>query len=148
MPLPSDPDLQLAPAAASSTALTPADVPRDPTLIERARAHLGQQLDKGDFDLGSVAAVLGTSERTLRRRFREHGTGYRALIDEVRRERALLLAHEGAHNVSAIATRVGFADVTTFTRAFRRWTGTLPSNYMLQRARARAQASGGERADP
>ncbi|MDB4989473.1 MAG: Transcriptional regulator, AraC family protein [Myxococcaceae bacterium] len=111
-------------------------LPRDVSLVEHAREYLSRRLDQGDFDLGSVATLLGTSERTLRRRLRELGTGYRELIDDVRRERALTLAHEGAHNVTAIATQVGFADVTTFTRAFRRWTGSLPSSYMAE-ARAR-----------
>jgi AraC-like DNA-binding protein len=119
-------------------------LPHNRSVVERARAQLGKQLDaqvgQRCFDLGSIAAQLGTSERTLRRRLREAGTGYRELIDDVRRERAMMLVHEGAHNVTTMSMQVGFADVTTFTRAFRRWTGTLPSRYMMQaRAQARAQ---------
>jgi AraC-like DNA-binding protein len=99
---------------------------------------LGLQLDRGDPRLSEVASELGTSERTLRRRLAEAGTGYRALIDDVRRERALMLAHEGVHSVTAIAVQVGFADMTAFTRAFRRWTGSLPSDYLIE-AKARTK---------
>ena len=105
-------------------------LPSDASLRERAREQLGQQLERGEPSLGGIAEGLGVSERTLRRRLREAGSGYRELLDEVRRERALMLAHEGVHSVTHMAMLVGFADVTTFTRAFRRWTGSLPSEYL------------------
>lgn len=113
-------------------------LPPDASLVERARAHLGRQLDEGDAGIAHVAARLGLGERTLRRRLREAGTSYRQLVDDARRERALMLAHEGAYSVTTIAMRAGFSDVTAFARAFRRWTGALPSDYLLE-ARARAK---------
>lgn len=118
-----------------------ASLPAEASLLERTRALVGQHLALGTAGLGPVAARLGLSERTLRRRLREAGISYRELVDDVRRERALSLAHEGASSVTAIALRAGFSDVTAFTRAFRRWTGLLPSDYLLG---VRARAKGAE----
>lgn len=102
------------------------------SLIERTRAHLGGDLDLGTMAASRVATRLGVSERTMRRHLTKAGTSYRALVDDSRRERALMLAHEGIHSVTAIAMRSGFTDVSSFSRAFRRWTGTLPSDYLAK----------------
>jgi AraC-like DNA-binding protein len=75
------------------------------------------------------------SERTLRRRLRESGVTYRALVDAVRSERAIALADRGEHSVTAIAQLSGFADATAFARAFRRWTGSAPQAYLRRAQR-------------
>lgn len=103
------------------------------SLVERTRAHLAKELDLGTTAFARVAARLGVHERTLRRRLADVGTSYRAIVDDSRRERALNLAHEGVHSVTAMAVRSGFTDVTAFTRAFRRWTGKRPSDYVAER---------------
>jgi AraC-like DNA-binding protein len=106
-----------------------AALPPAGTLVDRVRSHLAAHLEQGD-DAARSAARLRMSERTLRRRLRESGTGYRQLVDAVRRERALALMDAGAHSVTAIAAEVGFADASAFARAFRRWTGRVPRDYL------------------
>lgn len=92
---------------------------------DRVRSLIVNALPSGDFALDRIAQRCGIGERTLRRRLLEAGTSYRALVDEVRKERALaLLEHTGS--VSDVAQSVGFSDATAFARAFRRWTGQLP----------------------
>lgn len=110
-----------------------AKLPADGTIETRVRAHIAQQLEHGAQEVAEVARQLGMSERTLRRRLREAGSGYRELRDEVRRERALMLADQGQHGATEIALRVGFEDGAAFARAFRRWTGQLPSDYLAAR---------------
>ena len=84
---------------------------------------------QGDFTLERIAWRCGLGERTLRRRLEEAGTSFRALVDEVRKERALaLLEHEG--NVALVAQSLGFSDSTAFARAFRRWTLSLPHEHL------------------
>lgn len=120
-----------------------AKVPDDAPLPVRVRAYLAQHLDQGT-DLSAIAKQLAMSERTLRRRLREAGTGYRELVDDVRRERALMLADQGAHSATEIAVMVGFDDSATFARAFRRWTGVLPRDYMLARRTDPSQSRASE----
>jgi AraC-like DNA-binding protein len=104
-------------------------VPDAATLPVRVRADVAKRLADGALGIGAVARDLGMSERTLRRRLRESGHSYRELLDAVRSERAIALADQGGHSVTTIAQLAGFADATTFARAFRRWTGCAPHAY-------------------
>lgn len=110
-------------------------VPADAPLALRVRALLARDLERGSPELSQVAQTLGMSERTLRRHLRDAGTSFRELLDDVRRERALLLADEGKLSATAIALMVGFEDSAAFARAFRRWTGLLPRDYLAKRRR-------------
>ncbi len=110
-----------------------AKLPVDGTVSTRVRGYIAQHLERGAQEICEVARQLGMSERTLRRRLREAGTGYRELLDDVRRERALLLADQAQHGATEIALRVGFEDSAAFARAFRRWTGLLPRDYLAAR---------------
>ena len=92
---------------------------------DRVRGLIVSGLASGDYALDRIAQRCGIGERTLRRRLVEAGTSYRALVDEVRKERALALL-EQTGSVSDVAQSVGFSDATAFARAFRRWTGQLP----------------------
>jgi AraC-like DNA-binding protein len=73
-----------------------------------------------------VAAALGLSERTLRRRLAEAGTSYRQLVDEVRSALAAELLGSGRLLVGDVAVRLGYAEATSFIAAHRRWTGRTP----------------------
>ncbi|HEX4340727.1 MAG TPA: AraC family transcriptional regulator ligand-binding domain-containing protein [Polyangiaceae bacterium] len=123
-------------------------LPEALTLAAQVRASVARRLTDGAFDAPSVARDLGMSERTLRRRLQDSGETYRALVDAVRAERAVSLADEGKHSVTAIAELCGFADGTAFARAFRRWTGAAPNEYRRSETKpdsdvaARARKSG------
>ncbi|HVW26980.1 MAG TPA: AraC family transcriptional regulator ligand-binding domain-containing protein [Polyangiaceae bacterium] len=112
-----------------------AELPAATTIAAAVRANVARRLEGGVVGIDSVARDLGMSERTLRRRLRESGHTYRALVDAVRSERAIALADQGNHNVTTIAQLSGFADATTFARAFRRWTGSAPHEYLRRSQR-------------
>ncbi|MFD5177960.1 AraC family transcriptional regulator [Nocardia sp. NPDC058379] len=82
-----------------------------------------------------VARELGTSPRTLRRRLTEAGTGFRALVDEVRCTLAEEMLTGTPLSIDDIAIRLGYAEATPFIHAFKRWTGTTPSAYRRSRVR-------------
>jgi AraC-like DNA-binding protein len=79
--------------------------------------------------LDAAARTLGLSSRTLKRRLADEGTDFTTLLDEQRRQRALLLLRSANLSVEAVAEQVGYSDVANFTRAFRRWSGTTPTAY-------------------
>ncbi len=82
-------------------------------------------ISRGTSDQPGVATLLGMSVATLRRRLSAEGTSYRALKTRVLSARASdLLATDTA--MSAIASELGFADVRSFSRAFKSWTGETP----------------------
>ncbi|WP_106180538.1 AraC family transcriptional regulator [Prauserella shujinwangii] len=76
--------------------------------------------------MAEVAAGLGMTERTLRRKLAAEGTSFRALADEVREAFAEELLATGALSVEQIAYRLGYAEASSFIHAFRRWKGTSP----------------------
>ncbi|MBC7174527.1 MAG: AraC family transcriptional regulator, partial [Polyangiaceae bacterium] len=89
-------------------------------------------LPEGFRSLDDVAKLMHVSTRTLKRRLSDHDTSYSALLDELRRERALLLLRDPTLSLDSIAERLGYSDVANFTRAFRRWTGKTPG--MIRKA--------------
>jgi AraC-like DNA-binding protein len=78
--------------------------------------------------LGEIARQLCLSERTLRRRLTDHGVSFQSLLDDQRRNRALELLGNSKMSIEQVAYAVGFSDAHNFRRAFRRWTGSAPSD--------------------
>jgi AraC-like DNA-binding protein len=79
--------------------------------------------------LATVASELAMSERSIQRALGEEATSFRQLVDEVRKE--LALEHLGRPGASAadVAFLLGFSEPSAFTRAFRRWTGSSPTQF-------------------
>ena len=77
--------------------------------------------------LAEVARQLNFSERTLRRRLSDKNVSYQALLDNVRKSRAIELLANTSMSVEQVALEVGFSDAHNFRRAFKRWTGAAPS---------------------
>ena len=102
-------------------------LPRGPDLVERTRRAIGESLRGGDSTLDGVAHELGTSARSLQRHLRDIGYSYNALADEVRSATARLYLEQPDIAIAEIAYLLGFADQSTFNRAFKRWTGSTPA---------------------
>jgi AraC-like DNA-binding protein len=106
-------------------------------LVERRRARAGtatlvrQILAATDARprLGNLAGLASTSERTLRRRLREEGTSFRAILAATQAEDAAELVSDRSLSITAIAERLGYADLSTFSQAFKRWHGVSPAAY-------------------
>jgi AraC-like DNA-binding protein len=110
--------------------------PGDPPLEAALRARLRIALAQGRAEPGRMAASLGVSERTLQRRLAETGRSFTGVMDDFRRnESARLLCDRKLHLVE-IAARLGYAEQTSFTRAFRRWTGTTPAAWRIEKSLA------------
>ena len=76
-----------------------------------------------------VADAVHMSPRTLRRRLLLEGSSLSLLLDEERRDRALLLLRLEDSSMAQIAERLGYQSVHSFERAFQRWTGRTPASY-------------------
>jgi AraC-like DNA-binding protein len=74
-----------------------------------------------------IAKKLCLSERTLRRRLADNGMSYQELLDSVRKHRALEMLANPRLSIEQVAFEVGFCDSHNFRRAFKRWTGSTPS---------------------
>lgn len=77
----------------------------------------------------SVAETLGISCTTLRRRLRNDHTSYQFLLDRVRQYRCETRLRERWLPGKCLAEELGYLEVNSFYRAFRRWTGLSYSDY-------------------
>ncbi len=80
-------------------------------------------------DMEEIAEEMRITSRTLRRHLTAEGATFRALLEEVRSTLAEELIATAALTHGEIADRLGYADVTTFIEAFRRWKGVPPSEF-------------------
>ena len=86
--------------------------------------------DLADVTFAGVCAAVGTSERTLRRRFAAATGGpWRDALLERRLVRAMALLSQAGPSVLDVAVAVGFDSPSAFSRAFLRRFGELPRTY-------------------
>lgn len=97
-------------------------------LVERVRAALPRP-GGGVRTVDEVAALLGTSSRTLHRKLKAESVVFSELADALQHRQACLLLRDEALSIDEVAERVGYANVSNFARAFRRWTGESPASY-------------------
>jgi AraC-like DNA-binding protein len=76
-----------------------------------------------------VATMLSMHRRTLNRRLRERGTTFQNVLDDVRFEVARELLGASYIGLDDIAAALGYAGVSPFMRAFRRWTGQTAAEW-------------------
>ena len=76
------------------------------------------------------------AQATLRRRLRLEGQTYQSVKDDLRRDMALDQLLHGGKRTPEVAALLGYADHSAFYRAFRKWTGGLPSDYRTGPVRA------------
>ena len=90
------------------------------------RRILGNGISGG---LPEVAARLGVSAPTLRRKLAAEGTSFREVREQLLRDQAVASLVRGGESVEELALRLGFSEASAFHRAFKRWTGSSPGAY-------------------
>lgn len=107
----------------------------DDRTLSRTTTRVIQMLLAGDLSRlrsESIADELGISPTTLRRRLRADDTNYQALLDQVRQYRCEKQLANRWLPGKCIAWDLGYAEVNSFYRAFRRWTGLNYSEIKLR----------------
>jgi AraC-like DNA-binding protein len=91
--------------------------------VENAIATL---LPHGKARAGEVARKLGLSQRTLARRLSAEGLTFAGVLQSLRSDLAKRYLTDETLPISNIAWLLGYQDVSAFTHAYKRWTGTTP----------------------
>ncbi|MBN1210232.1 MAG: AraC family transcriptional regulator [Myxococcaceae bacterium] len=112
-----------------------AELPQAVELVDELGQRIRQALRGTVPDAATLARQMGMSTRTLSRRLHERGLTYQEVVDEARRELALRHLLNKDLKVIEVAFLLGFSEVSTFYRAFRRWTGTTPAAYRRESVR-------------
>ncbi|MGD8863173.1 MAG: AraC family transcriptional regulator [Myxococcales bacterium] len=95
-------------------------------IAERVAEALRERLEDPP-DADGTARLMGMSKRSLARALQHRGTSFQQILDAVRKERALQCLTATALPVEEIAQQLGFSSGRAFRRAFRKWTGSAPS---------------------
>lgn len=90
---------------------------------------LESQLLAGDTAQLDAARRLGLSTRSLQRRLHAHGVSFHGLLEQARKNLVLRQLVSGSHSIAEVANSAGYRDLSSFNRAFRRWTGMSPRSY-------------------
>lgn len=96
--------------------------------IARTRAVLRQHMIEMPT-LVEVATQLDISPKKLRQQLADEGLGYGELKEQLRRDVAMHHLSNPEMSVEQVAFLTGFAESSTFIRAFRKWTGFTPFAY-------------------
>ncbi|MDB4988154.1 MAG: AraC family transcriptional regulator [Myxococcaceae bacterium] len=99
-------------------------------IVRRLKALLCQEEDLSKVTLRYVAPQLGTSVHTLRRSLADAGVTLSALLAETRCALARDYLRRPGVSVPETAVLLGFSERTAFDRAFRRWTGQTPAQFI------------------
>lgn len=100
-------------------------------LLERIRAVLLETLPSGQATVDVAAQRLGMSARTLQRSLKQEGTTYKELVRRTREELARHYVTQTSISYTEIGFLLGFAEPSSFFRAFREWTGDTPESVRL-----------------
>lgn len=98
-------------------------------IVHRVHAAIIAQLPYQEPDANDVARRLGLSRRSMQRRLAAADTAWSSVLDDTRRELAVGYVADDGYTFSEITFLLGFADTSSFTRAFKRWAGETPRAY-------------------
>ncbi|MEZ0171366.1 AraC family transcriptional regulator [Microvirga sp. TS319] len=91
------------------------------------RRLLRTRLTSNRCSAEDIAALMAMHRRTLSRRLKDSGAGYRIIANEIRFEIARQLLEDTEVSLCQIAAALGYSEASAFTRAFRRWSGRTPT---------------------
>lgn len=101
-------------------------LPQEDEVVEQVRKVIARRMREGEPHIESVSAALNCSSRTLQRRLRGAGTGFREELNLLRHQLAASYLRDPRLQVVDIALLLGYSEHSAFTRAFREWTGKTP----------------------
>lgn len=101
-------------------------------ILAQVKLKLIERLSTGEIQQQEIAKSLGLSIRSLQRKLGEESTTFSELLDNTRQELALSYIKNSKYSITEIAYILGFTDISSFSRAFRRWTNLSPVKYREQ----------------
>ena len=101
-------------------------------IVGLAKSQIFDLLPSGQASIEDVAGKLHLSVRTLRRKLKDAGTSFKDLLAETRRELGQRYIQDSSLSLTEVAFMLGFSDSSSFSRAYKGWTGKSPSESRAQ----------------
>ncbi|WP_188151220.1 helix-turn-helix domain-containing protein [Teredinibacter waterburyi] len=90
---------------------------------------LERRIGQSPLSIGHIAEELNLSKRTLQRRLQQQDVSFADLRDQVRFHYSIDYLIKQHLSIDSISASLDFSDRTSFTNAFKRWTGLSPSTF-------------------
>lgn len=104
----------------------------DPPFAAVVQNTLFKLIAGGNFQLNDVAEEIGVSPRTVQRWLKDEKTNFKEQVAIVQKVLALNLLQDTTLNTAEISFLIGFSSVSSFYKAFKRWTGKTVLTYRHQ----------------
>ena len=104
-----------------------AEIPRFEGVSARVIDSLKQRVGREDLSIDRIAEDLKLSKRTLQRRLQNQNANFAQIRDALRFHYAIKYLIDEHMSVDNVSKALDFSDRTSFTNAFKRWTGLSPS---------------------
>jgi len=98
-------------------------------ILTQVKRIIVEHLPSGDATVEVVASELYYSSRNFQRTLQQEGTTFTSLLTECRMELATQYVKDNKVDLTDLAFLLGFSELSTFSRSFKRWTGKSPSQY-------------------
>ncbi len=107
--------------------LSLAEIPKFEGVSARVIDALKQRVGRDDLSIDRIAEDLKLSKRTLQRRLQNQNANFAQIRDALRFHYAIKYLIDEHMSVDTVSKALDFSDRTSFTNAFKRWTGLSPS---------------------
>jgi AraC-like DNA-binding protein len=97
--------------------------------VERVEDYVRGALPSGSCSIEHCAKRMGRSVRTLQATLSEHGLRFSDILEQQRIELAKTYLQQEEIKLDDVAVMLGYAEQSSFGRAFKRWTGSTPQRY-------------------
>ncbi|WP_323816440.1 helix-turn-helix transcriptional regulator [Cellvibrio sp. NN19] len=95
----------------------------------RVMSALHLRVGRTELTIEQIASDLNLTKRTLQRRLQSYNTNFAQLRDDLRFHYAIKYLIDDNLSVDLVSRSLDFSDRTSFTNAFKRWTGLSPSTF-------------------
>jgi AraC-like DNA-binding protein len=109
--------------------LTLARIPHCDGVSARVINALHLRVGHTELSIERIASDLNLTKRTLQRRLQDQNTNFAQLRDDLRFHYAIKYLIDDQLSVDRVSRALDFSDRTSFTNAFKRWTGLSPSAF-------------------
>jgi len=96
-------------------------------ILQLIKINLPKQ--KASIDI--LCDELSISRQTLYRKLKSEDTDFKSLLSQARQELALNLLKQNQHSMESIGVALGFKETSSFNKAFKRWFGVSPRDYIF-----------------
>jgi AraC-like DNA-binding protein len=101
-------------------------------IVNRVKAAIIDGLASGRVNETMIAEQLHMTPRNLHRKLQKEDTSFKGLLTEVRKELAKQYIQDRSKTLTEISYLLGFSEASSFSRAYKGWTGRAPSEARRQ----------------